>query len=141
MATKKPRKREYNPPSHEVVNKKETGPRVQRSAPPKGRAGGAGAGARAGQVRLPPEPSIKRTMKRLPVYFVILLALQYFLIDEEAAKDYSQLERVAISALYALLVTVAFAPFMYWMERWSYRMQMKRINPGGDGGGARAGKG
>lgn len=124
MATKKPRKREYIPPVHEVLNKKESTPRAARggAATSRGRSGG---GAR--QHRVPPEPSLRRTLRRLPVYFAILLALQYFLVDEEAAKKLSTWQRLNLSAMYAAVVTLAFAPFMYWMEKWSYRMQMKRL--------------
>lgn len=128
---KKPRKREYLPPTHEVVNKKETAPRMRRSRPSSGGRGG-------GQWRLPPEPSLRRTLRRLPIYFLILFALQFFLMGDQAEKDnLSPAQRAFYASVTAGMVTLAFAPFMYWMERWSYRMQKRRYErdhgTGGDG--------
>ena len=140
MASRKPRKREYVPPTHEVLNKKDVAPRKRGEGPQPGPRGAAAGRPRG--YRVPPPPSWRRTLRRLPIYFLLLFALQYFLVDGKAAQDLTTGQRVGLSALYALVVTIVFAPFMYWMERWSYGVQMRRIEKdGGLGAGGGAGKG
>ncbi len=122
MAAKKARKRAYIPPSAEVVNRKErttSAPRVQRTQATRGGAGGA-----RGQY-VYPQPSLKRTLKRLPVYFVLIFALQYFFAGQDARGLDTQ-ERLIFAAGSAAFVTVIFAPFMHIMDKFAYNRYLRR---------------
>ena len=122
MAAKKARKRAYIPPSVEVVNRKErttSAPRAQRT---RGARGGAG-GARANYAY--PKPSLKRTLKRLPVYFVLIFALQYFFAGQDQRGLDTQ-ERLVFAGGSAAFVTVLFAPFMHIMDKFAYNRHLKR---------------
>lgn len=118
MAAKKARKRAYIPPSSEVVNKRERSEttRTHRSSAPRSQ----GRGAR-GPVAYP-SPSLGRTMKRLPIYFVMILALQYYLNPQKLDGS----ERLLASAAAAGIVTLIFAPFMHMMDRLAYNRYLKR---------------
>ena len=72
-----------------------------------------------------PTPSLKRTLKRLPIYFVLILALQYFLSRSEHPND-SAARLLAFAAAQAAIVTLVFAPFMHWMDKLSYNRWLKR---------------
>lgn len=123
MPAKKIRKREYIPPSHEVVNRKErttSAPRVTKSTRTAAPRGG---GAR-GQYEYP-QPSWRRTFKRLPIYFLLIFALQYFM-PSEAAKNSSDSERLFVAAGLAAVITIVFAPFMHMMDRMAYNRWLKR---------------
>ena len=120
MPKRKPRKRDYIPPEHEIVNKKEKVPTKQRPSANK-------RGSRDAQGRyVPPAPSIMRTVRRLPVYFLALTALQYFLPPQSAVQGLSQNEQIARAVMMGALFTLMFAPFIHWMERFSYNRYMKR---------------
>jgi len=116
MATRKPRKREYIPPVHEVVNKKDA-VRTKRPAP---------AVSRRSPDWRPPEPTWRRTLRRVPVYFVLLFGLNWFMMSG-AKTDYTRNEIVTQSLLTAALYAVLFIPILYWMERWTYSKSIKRI--------------
>ncbi|MCW2955464.1 MAG: hypothetical protein JWO69_333 [Thermoleophilia bacterium] len=117
MAAKKARKRAYIPPTQEVVNRREK-TTTSRPAPRSAQ--------RPGGPRQPmpyPEPTLKRTLKRLPIYFLMIFALQYFL---QGKADVSTNERLFAAAVVAVMVTVAFAPFMHMMDRFAYNRYVKR---------------
>jgi hypothetical protein len=117
MAAKKARKRAYIPPSSEVVNKRERSEttRTVRSTAQRG-------GAKGSYEY--PTPSLTRTLKRLPVYFLMLFALQYFLLNNEGKVDGFDL--VVAAAATAGLVTVVFAPFMHMMDRMAYNRYLRK---------------
>ena len=118
MAAKKARKRAYIPPSNEVVNRREP---AQRSA----RTQRATAARPARGEYVYPSPSWQRTFKRLPIYFVMIFALQY-LLGGSAAKGMDTQERLVYAAASAGFVTVLFAPFMHVMDRFAYNRYLKR---------------
>ncbi len=124
MAAKKARKRAYIPPSSEVVNRKERTPaqRVQRSQATRG-----GNAARGQYVY--PTPSLKRTLKRLPIYFVLIFALQYFFAGQDPKFD-STNEKLVFAASSAAFVTVLFAPFMHVMDKFAYNRYQRRTGAG-----------
>jgi hypothetical protein len=119
MAAKKARKRAYIPPSSEVVNRRERtqSQRTQRSTAPKAQRGGAAYAY--------PQPSLRRTLRRLPVYFLLIFALQYFIVGMEQ-ESLSTRERLQFAASTAAFVTVLFAPFMHVMDRFAYNRYLKR---------------
>lgn len=119
MATKKPRKRAYIPPSHEVVHKQ------HRAAGSTSRSARTAPRARAAGAYEYPVPSLSRTLRRLPVYFVLIFALQFYLLGT-GAKVMSMADRAAFAALQAGLVTLMFAPFMHVMDRFAYNRYLKR---------------
>lgn len=121
MAAKKTRKRAYIPPSNEVVNRRERTParraeRVHRTQQGRGS---------ARQPYAYPQPSLRRTLRRLPIYFVLIFALQYFLAPA-SAQDLPTSERLMLAASSAAFVTVLFAPFMHVMDRFAYNRYLKR---------------
>ena len=122
MAAKKIRKRAYIPPSSEVVNRRERTEttRTHRSSAPRG---ARGAGSR--QAGVYPTPSWRRTLKRLPLYFVLIFALQYFFSGQDARNLDTQ-ERIIFALGSAAFVTVLFAPFMHVMDRFAYNRYLKR---------------
>jgi hypothetical protein len=122
MAAKKARKRAYIPPAHEVVNRRErTAPsRTQRAATPRGGAQGTG-----GQAYQYPVPGIRRTLRRLPIYFVLIFALQYFLAGQEQ-QGMETSQRLMFAATTSAFVTVLFAPFMHVMDKWAYSRYLRR---------------
>jgi hypothetical protein len=122
MAAKKARKRAYIPPSNEVVNRRERSAtsRTQRASRP-----GPARGAGARQQYEYPMPGLKRTARRLPIYFLLIFALQYFLMGQEQ-QDLSTSQRVASAALVAAFITVLFAPFMHVMDKWAYTRYLRR---------------
>ncbi|MCW2928418.1 MAG: hypothetical protein JWM86_2386 [Thermoleophilia bacterium] len=121
MAAKKARKREYIPPSSEVVNRRERTHQTVRTQRPAASA----RGGSARQVAPYPEPSLKRTLKRLPIYFVMIFALQYYLLGS-GSKTLEGSERLLFAAGQAGLVTLIFAPFMHVMDRFAYNRYLKR---------------
>lgn len=129
MAAKKTRKRAYIPPSNEVVNRRERTParraeRAQRTQPGRG-------GPRPAYAY--PQPSLRRTLRRLPIYFVLILALQYFLAPA-SARDLPTSERLMLAASSAAFVTILFAPFMHVMDRFAYNRYLKRTGQQPSGG-------
>jgi hypothetical protein len=125
MADKKIRKRAYIPPSQEVVNRKE---RASGSARPARGASRQTARPGVGNPRsanyVYPMPSVKRTAKRLPIYFVLIFGLQYWQYGN--AKDVSDGKRLLLALGTSLLITIVFAPFMHWMDKLSYNRWVKR---------------
>lgn len=123
MAAKKARKRAYIPPSAEVVNRRErtTTSRTLRTSAP--RAARGGTGSRVEQAY--PTPSIGRTLKRLPIYFVLIFALQFYLLGT-GKKPIGGSERLLFAAAQAGVVTLCFAPFMHVMDRFAYNRHLKR---------------
>jgi hypothetical protein len=120
MAAKKARKRAYIPPSSEVVTRKERtapAPRVQRAQ--------ASRGTQARGQYVYPTPSLKRTLKRLPVYFVLIFALQYWFAGQDA-RGFDTQERLVFAAGSAAFVTVLFAPFMHVMDKFAYNRYLRR---------------
>lgn len=119
MTTKKARKRAYIPPSHEVANRK---PRT---------AGGTGArparaqrtSARSGYVH--PTPSIGRTLKRLPIYFLLVFGLQFYLLND-SNPERSAAQIALFAASQAAIVTLVLAPFMHVMDKASYNRWRKK---------------
>lgn len=122
MATRKTRKRAYIPPSSEVVNRRErtettrTERARQRTQP--------GPRQNAGY----PVPSFGRTLRRLPIYFVMILALQYYLNPQKLEGG----DRWMAAALAAGIVTLIFAPFMHMMDRLAYNRWLKRQQAASD---------
>ena len=117
MATKKTRKRAYIPPSQEVANRRE---RVAGHASVR-----PGSRAATGRNGTPyPVPSLRRTLRRLPIYFGLIFALQFYLLG--TGKELSAGERLQYAALQAGLVTLCFAPFMHMMDRFAYNRFLKR---------------
>lgn len=115
MARRKAKKTAYIPPAHEIENKREHKPRAQRA-----QRSSRGAGRR----REPPPPSWRRVLKKLPLYFLLLFALQYSLsgnqYDDNGARAFA-------AAVQAAVVSVAFLPFMYYLERGQYRRWQTRM--------------
>src|SRR5688500_18811436 len=102
MAAKKTRKRAYIPPSSEVVNRRERTETTRTERVSTQRAQG------PRQHPGYPVPSLGRTLRRLPIYFVMILALQYFLNPQKLEGA----DRWIASAIAAGVVTLIFAPFM-----------------------------
>lgn len=128
MAAKKARKRAYIPPSNEVVNRREraaAAPRVDRTQR-------AAQQQRGGKAFVPPKPSIGRTLKRLPLYFVLIFALQYWFAGQNA-KDADTMQRLLIASSSAAFVTIMFAPFMHVMDRFAYNRHLRRAGLQPDG--------
>lgn len=123
MATKKTRKRAYIPPTHEVVNRRE-----RSSSTPRPQRAGAQRGGRAAYEY--PVPSMRRTLKRLPVYFILIFALQFWLSGQDS-RNLDMQERVLFAAGSAAFVTVVFAPFMHVMDRFAYNRHLKRSGAAG----------
>jgi hypothetical protein len=124
MAAKKARKRAYIPPSNEVVNRRErpaASSRVDRNQ----RAAMSQRGAGGRQAYAYPKPSLQRTLKRLPIYFVLIFALQYFFAGQNA-KDADTAQRLLIAVSSAAFVTILFAPFMHVMDRFAYNRYLRR---------------
>lgn len=122
MAAKKTRKRAYIPPSAEVVNRRERTETIRTHHSSATRAQRGAAGARGAYVY--PTPSWKRTAKRLPVYFLLIFAMQYFLLGQEGNIDGSA--RVIAAAGFAFVITLCFAPFMHMMDRFAYNRYVKK---------------
>jgi hypothetical protein len=125
MAAKKARKRAYIPPSSEVVNKRERSEttRTHRTSAPR---------AQGGRPAYEyPTPSLGRTLKRLPVYFLMIFALQYFLLSREGKSE--GMELLIAAAATAGLVTLIFAPIMHMMDRMAYNRYQRKLG-GGNGG-------
>lgn len=116
MAAKKTRKRAYIPPSSEVVNRRERTETTRTERVSTQRA--------QGPQRHPgyPVPSLGRTLRRLPIYFVMILALQYFLNPQKLEGA----DRWIASGIAAGVVTLIFAPFMHMMDRLAYNRWQKR---------------
>lgn len=123
MAAKKTRKRAYIPPSSEVVNKRERTEttRTHRSSAPRPQPRGGARGAYAY-----PVPSMSRTLKRLPIYFLMILALQYYLNPQRL----DGADRWIASGIAAGVVTLIFAPFMHMMDRIAYNRYQKKHGGG-----------
>lgn len=120
MAAKKARKRAYIPPTSEVVNRRERTEttRTHRST--------ATARPQRG-ARTPyeyPVPSWRRTLKRLPVYFILIFFMQWYLLGREG--KVSGDDRIVAALGFAALITVCFAPFMHMMDRMAYNRHLKR---------------
>lgn len=120
MSMKKSRKRAYIPPSHEVVNRKERTSTTRTAAPSRSARGG----QRGGAYQYP-EPSLKRTAKRLPIYFFLIFALQFYLL-KDASEGRSTAQIALFAAAQAGIVTLIFAPFMHMMDRLGYNRWRKR---------------
>lgn len=120
MAAKKARKRAYIPPSSEVVNKRERTETTRTHRATASRPASGGAGARG--VYEYPKPSLGRTLRRLPVYFLLILALQYYLNPQKLDGG----DRWIASAMAAGIVTLIFAPFMHVMDRFAYNRYQRR---------------
>jgi hypothetical protein len=118
MAAKKARKRAYIPPANEVVNRRERS-EAQRRAP---RASTASRGGR--QAYEYPQPSLKRTAKRLPIYFLLIFAFQYWAVGQE--QDLATTQRLAYAAMVAGFISILFAPFMHVMDKWAYARYLRR---------------
>lgn len=117
MAAKKTRKRAYIPPSSEVVNRRERTEttRTERASTQR---------SQAGPRQHPgyPVPSLKRTLRRLPIYFLMILALQYYLNPQKLEGA----DRWIAAGVAAGIVTLIFAPFMHMMDRLAYNRWLKR---------------
>ena len=72
-----------------------------------------------------PKPTLQRTLKRLPIYFLLIFALQFFFTKTKG--DVSTVDRVLVAATLAAVVTVIFAPFMHMMDRFAYNRYQKRV--------------
>lgn len=115
MSAKKIRKRAYIPPSNEVQNRKERVVSKTERRPSNN--------SRANFV--PPTPSIKRTAKRLPIYFVMVLALQFYLLNR-AEPSRSNLDLLLFAGAQSAIVTLVLAPFMHLMDKTAYNRWLKR---------------
>jgi len=130
MSAKKSRKRAYIPPNSEVVNRRERTTTTSTRSPARSSRGGGGGGrgnaraeARANYEY--PTPSLQRTAKRLPIYFVLIFALQFYLLG--TGKDALQGgDRLQYAAIQSGVVTLVFAPFMHMMDRLAYSRYLKR---------------
>ena len=124
MAAKKARKRAYIPPSSEVVNKRERTETTRTQRVPSAQRG-------AARVYEYPVPSLKRTLRRLPIYFAMIFALQYWLLGQDK-KGPEGTDLLVAAAATAGLVTVMFAPFMHMMDRLAYNRHQRRLGNTGD---------
>jgi hypothetical protein len=118
MAAKKARKRAYIPPSSEVVNKRERSEttRTHRTSAPR---------AQGGRPAYEyPTPSLGRTLKRLPIYALLIFGMQFYLLGQEHKLDTQH--RLIAAAGFAAVITLCFAPFMHMMDRMAYNRQQKR---------------
>jgi hypothetical protein len=124
MADKKTRKRAYIPPTSEVVNRKER-TTVTSSRPARGAASAPrGANNPRSANYVYPTPSFKRTAKRLPIYFLLIFALQYWQYGSH--DDVNATSRTLMALGTAAAITLVFAPFMHWMDKLSYNRWLKR---------------
>lgn len=126
MAAKKARKRAYIPPSSEVVNKRE---RTETSRTHRTTAAQRTAARAAYEY---PVPSLKRTLRRLPIYFLMIFALQYWLLGSDK-KGPEGSDLLIAAAATAGLVTIMFAPFMHMMDRLAYNRYQRRMGAGSAG--------
>lgn len=120
MAAKKARKRAYIPPANEVINRRE---RSETTRTVRTERASRAAAARGEYVY--PTPSLRRTLRRLPIYFILIFALQYYLLGT-GEKSLTGSERFTFASIQAGLVTVCFAPFMHMMDRFAYNRYLKR---------------
>jgi hypothetical protein len=123
MAAKKARKRAYIPPANEIVNRREPSARPT-TRPSRPAASATRGGQRTRQQQEYPVPSVRRTLRRLPIYFVLIFALQYFFTGQ--GKDIDTQQRLVVAAGSAAFVTVIFAPFMHVMDKFAYNRYLKR---------------
>lgn len=126
MAAKKARKRAYIPPSSEVVNRRERTQTTRTQRVPSAQRPGGGGGR--GQYE-PPTPSLNRTLRRLPIYFAMIFALQYWLLSRDA-KGPEGTDLLLAAAATAAFVTLVFAPFMHMMDRLAWNRFQKRAGTG-----------
>lgn len=119
MSARKPRKRPYVPPPNEIKDEANRKVRHVKAKPSGGRSGNSKGGSYS-----PPKPTIKRTLVRLPIYFVLVAALQYVFMPD--SKGVSDADKLTASLVMAVFVTIAFAPSIYLMERWNYTRWLRR---------------
>ena len=125
MARKKPRKRPYVQPPHEVENRKERPAgetrRPTRRQQPELR------DSKGRRVRPVEPPSWKRSIRRAPLVFVLFFGLQYFLSGSlGATSDLSTEDRLIRAAFQGIFMTVLFVPLSYYMDRFMYRFYLRK---------------
>jgi hypothetical protein len=136
MTARKPRKRAYIPPPTEVDNRKEraSGAGSRRVGAVKG-AGrtSTGAGGRAmytlpngRKIPVPPEPSVMRTLKQLPIYFALVVAFYYFMGPKGTTSDARLIGGVSQGAILIVVIT----PMMLWLDKRRYRQYLRAIGRG-----------
>lgn len=109
-----PRRRKksvYIQPPHEVNSKRQ---HVRRATP-----------ARQAAKRTPaelPEPTLRRTARMLPIYFVVMFGLQYLLTGGQGL---SGEQRLANALLIATMVSVIFFPVLHMLEKSRYKRMTK----------------
>ncbi len=124
------RKHEYIQPPSERRSNKQRPVRRERTVQTRSAASAAG---RRGQRRpmTVPEPSIKRTLRLIALYWVLFLVLQYFL--NGSVKGMSSEQRILNSFAIATLFAVAFAPMLHWMERMRWKRFQRASSRGRTG--------
>lgn len=122
MPPKKKRKRAYIPPANEVTSRREG---RETTRPHKTSAKQNARAARNQQQYEYPVPGVKRTARRLPIYFVMIFALQYWVVGTEQPELTSS-QRLTQAAVVAAFITVLFAPFMHVMDKWAYNRYLRR---------------
>lgn len=120
MPRRKPKKTPYQPPDHELVNKRERTGRSKQRAPRSERS----AGRQSGPRRPLEPPSFRRILRRLPVAFVVFFALQYFLLSPQ---NLNGEERLMAALTTAALMAALFVPLSYLMDRMMYRGYQRRM--------------
>lgn len=122
--SKRRRKSVYIQPPHEVNSKKERTPTTRKKSGP----------ARPAQEI--PVPSVKRTAKMLPIYFIVMFGLQYLLTGSQGL---STTARLLNSLLIASMVSMIFFPVLHMMEKSRYRRMMRmKDRAGGKGSSGKA---
>lgn len=121
MAAKKPRKRAYTPPPVEVENRKSRSGRAgRRSKSPDGPEYYTLPNGR--QVRVPPEPSLKRVLAQLPLYIIIMVGITYVFPPKGVTTTD---ERLLSGLIQGGLVAIMITPMLLWMDRRRYAMYLR----------------
>lgn len=119
MAKRKVRKSPYIPPQSEVVNRKQRRPTDSKARS----TGGAGGNRGYKPGREPQPPSWMRTFKQVPIYYVLIVGVNYLLTPGKDAHGHALkgVARLELAASSSLLVVLAFVPLMYFLDRSRWR--------------------
>ena len=123
MAKPKPRKRPYIQPPSEVTDRERPRTRVVKAGPRSGDARFYTA-PNGRKMPVPAAPSIKRSLKQLPLYFVAMAVVVYF-----TSKGQTTNARLTFALLQAVMLCVIFLPMLYWLDK--MRFNRYEINTSG----------
>jgi hypothetical protein len=110
---------DFDPGTHD---ERENGkPNAKSPAAPKKQGGS------ARPVKVPPQPSWSRAVKRSLLIGVVIFAAFYLV----GSKNGSPTHRVASAALISVIYAAIFIPFTYWIDGFSYKRWQRRAEQQG----------